>query len=666
MSEMRPVRLAMKEITLTINGKQVTGKEGDTVLQVCQSNGIDVPTLCHLDGLSDVGACRICVVEVERERRPVPACTHPASNGMVVKTNTPALENYRRLILELIFTEHNHFCMFCGQSGDCELQKLGYRYQMDHVRYPYSFASLPVDSSSDYMVIDHNRCILCGRCIRACSEVVGVHTLDFGKRGWRTMVCADIGQPLGKSSCIACGTCVQACPTGTILSKRGLYKGRTSECQQVRTICPLCGVGCELNVLVKDNNLVKTEAPNLKSPRGTLCQKGRFGLLYDERLRVTSPLIRDKQGKLKEDTLDKAIETAATKLGELKGKIDGIISTRYPRETLLLFNKFVREVMGSDKLDTLDGRDYRLIAEGIKQFGDKGKGLDIECSIDEILEADCILVVGADPMKTHPIVGSLIARAVSHRKAKLLVVDSVKDGLPLWSDLWLQPKAGSEEALLSGLTKIIIDKGLVKREKATKHIQSPGHSNPKDVSKATGIDIGNLESAATMYGEAKRGIIIYGEGLLERNDPKLVTHLLSLADLTGNWSGDRLRIVSLKGANSRGAWELGLAAKDTTHDKPKGVYLLLADESEDEKLLNWLKGINFLVVQASYHSPVTSIADVVLPSPIWAEREGGKYTSMDGRISGSQQVLQLKDGLLQDQEILVKLSKKLGLNVGAR
>jgi formate dehydrogenase major subunit len=398
-------------------------------------------------------------------------------------------------------------------------------------------------------------------------------------------------------------------------------------------------------VLVKDNNLVRIESPTLKSPRGPLCQKGRFELLYDERRRITSPLVRNKQGKLKEDTVDKAIEVAATKLGELKGNLTGIISTRYPKETLSLFNRFVHEVMGSDKLDTLDGRDYRLIAEGIKQFGDKGKGLDIECSIDEILEADCILVVGADPMKTHPIIGSLIARAVSHKKAKLLVVDSAKDVFPLWSDLWLQPKVGSEEVLLSGLTKIL----------------SPSHGNPKEISKATGIDIGSLESAASMYGKAKHGVIIYGEGLLERNDPNLVTNLLRLADLTGNWSGEHLRVISLKpNANSCGAWKLGLAAKDTPRDKPKGVYLLLADEPEGEGLLSQLKGVGFLVVQASYHSALTSIADVVLPSPIWAEREGGKYTSMDGRISGAQQVLSLKDGLLQDREILIKLSNKLG------
>jgi predicted molibdopterin-dependent oxidoreductase YjgC len=243
----------------------------------------------------------------------------------------------------------------------------------------------------------------------------------------------------------------------------------------------------------------------------------------------------------------------------------------------------------------------------------------------------------------------------------LIVIDPSRDVFPLWTDLWLKPEAGSERAVLNGLTKILIDKGLVARKKAKAElILSLSRYQMSEVSRATGIEKESLELAAEMYGKAERGVIIYGEGLMQRNDPSLVTSLLNLADLTGNWAGDRLRVISLKpAANSRGGWELGLAARDIKPNGLKGLYLLLSDEQEDEKLLNWLKGIDFLVVQASYHSPATAIADVVLPSPIWAEREG-KYTSMDGHLLELKRVLQPKDGLLQDQEILIKLSQKLG------
>jgi len=364
---------------------------------------------------------------------------------------------------------------------------------------------------------------------------------------------------------------------------------------------------------------------------------------------------------LEECALDKAIEAAAEKLVGLRGSFAGIISTRCPNETLSLFQKFVCEVMGSDWIDTLDGRDYRLIAEGIRHFHDNGRGLDIECPIEEILESDCIVVAGADPERTNPIISTLVRRAVSQSKAKLIVINSSRDVFPLWTDLWLKPNADSEGVFLNGLAKVLVDKGLVASGKASAElIQAPSQYEVDKVVKATGIEKERLELAAEVYGRAERGIIIYGEGLLQRNDPSLVTSLLNLADLSGNRVGDRLRVISLKRrVNSRGAWELGLAVRGIKQDKPKGLYLLLADEEEDGELLSWLEGIDFLVVQASYHSRATSIADVVLPSLIWAER-GGKYVVMDGRVLESKRVLQPKEGLLQDQEILMELSKRLG------
>jgi len=653
----------MSEITLTINGKQVKGKKGDTVLEVCQANGIDVPTLCYLNGLTDVGACRLCVVEIEKERRPVPSCTYPARDGLVVKTNTEELEKYRRQMLELIFTEHNHFCMFCEQSGDCELQKLAYRYQMDHVRYPYLCPSLPVDSISEYLVIDHNRCVLCGRCIRACDEIAASRTLDFSQHGWKTMVSADLEQPLGESSCLSCGVCIQACPTGAIFNKLSIYKGRTDECEQVTAVCPACAVGCELNVLVKDNNLVKIEAPDLMGIKGALCKMGRFDLLKQTPPRITSPMIRNDKGKLEICTLNRAVNVIVEKMIEVNGDFAGIVSTRLPNETITSFHKLFQEVLGSDLIDTLDGKMSRTIVQGIERFEGNGRGLGIECSIEEILKADCIMVVEGDPEKTNPIIGTFIRKAIKQRGAKLIVIDPSRTVFPLRTDLWLKPEAGSEKYLLNGLVKILVDRGLVATGKtSTGFIQGLDQYQIDEVVKVTGVDKERLEKVAEIYSNAEHGVIIFGESLLMRDEPGLVTSLLTLADITGNYIGDRLRVISLKpNANSRGAWELGLA-KGIEDRKPKGLYLLLGDDDSivhNDEFSNWLREMGALIVQSSYHSSLTDMADVVVPSPIWTER-GGTYVSMDGHTLKSKQVIQPGEGLLQDKDVLAYIAQELG------
>jgi len=211
-----PVRIK----TLTIDGKEVSAREGETILQVARENGIEIPTLCYLEGLEPIGACRLCLVEVKGFNRLVPACVTQVEEGMEVVTNSERLIKYRQMILELLFSERNHTCSVCVVNGHCELQRLAQRLGVTHIRFPYRYPNLPIDASHERFVIDHNRCVLCTRCVRVCDEIEGAHVWDVMGRGINSRIIADLNQPWGTSEvCTSCGKCVHVCPTGALFEK---------------------------------------------------------------------------------------------------------------------------------------------------------------------------------------------------------------------------------------------------------------------------------------------------------------------------------------------------------------------------------------------------------------------------------------------------------------
>ncbi|WP_109484740.1 bidirectional hydrogenase complex protein HoxU [Occallatibacter savannae] len=205
--------------TLEIDGRELSARRGQTILEVARENDINIPTLCNMEGLSNVGACRLCLVEIKGSNKLLPACVATVSEGMVVSTNTERLQKHRRNILELLFAERNHVCSVCVSNGHCELQSMAQDQGLTHVRMPYRNPHLPVDASHERFTVDHNRCILCTRCVRVCGEIEGAHVWDVMGRGIDSMVITDLHEDWGKSTCTRCGKCVQVCPTGALFDK---------------------------------------------------------------------------------------------------------------------------------------------------------------------------------------------------------------------------------------------------------------------------------------------------------------------------------------------------------------------------------------------------------------------------------------------------------------
>jgi formate dehydrogenase major subunit len=472
------------------------------------------------------------------------------------------------------------------------------------------------------------------------------------------MIAADINQPLGESSCTLCGSCLQACPTGAIINKASLYKGRTKECTTADTICQGCDIGCEIKVEIKDENLVRIETPNRTSPRGTHCKIGRFEQLSESRPRITSPMVRNAKGELVSCSMDEALTAVARKFTELGSNCGGLTSSRIPNETIIQFQKLITGTQKSKIIDTLDGKEYRLISSAIRQYTNGGTAPEVDPDIEGILKADCIVVVGADVDRTNPVIGNLIRRAVNQNQAKLITVDAKQDMLPLWSELWLKPAAGTERVLINGLAKMVIsnNKSLAELKPELSRVLSLYEADK--VTAKTSITEKQLQAAAKILSQSKNVYIIYGNKLTAQNDTDLVTGLLNLTYLVQNGSGDRLNLIFLKhGINSQGAWDSGTATKDIKTQQPRGLYLLLSDDNIDKEWLDWIKGIDYLVVQASYHSAAVDIADVVLPSRIWDER-GGSYVTAGKRTVQSNPVIQ-RYGLIPDEEILQRLAQKL-------
>jgi formate dehydrogenase major subunit len=417
----------MSSITLTINGQQVSAQPGQTVLQAARAAGIDIPTLCHHPALTPSGGCRVCLVEVTGQRALQPACTFPVADRMQIQTESPKVVRARRFVLELLFSERNHFCMACQMSGACELQALGYRYGLDHWVYPTYTQRFAVDASPPHHLMDHNRCVLCRRCVRACAELVGNHALDLRQRGAHSMICADMDVPLGESSCVGCGTCVNVCPTGALVDKRSAFMARPEDVARVATICTQCSIGCGLNVVMHRGQVLRLESRwDAPVSGGLLCRRGRFEALQDQRPRLLEPLLREN-GRSAPASWNYALAEAARHLDQESSQHLGLLtSTRLTNDALALLRAiFVRQLRAAH-------RGAIATAAPELPFTLCGKLADIAGS-------DLILLVEADPVRDQPVASFFIKRAVD-QGTRLVTVESRSTDLTPFAEASFLPR----------------------------------------------------------------------------------------------------------------------------------------------------------------------------------------------------------------------------------
>lgn len=345
---------------LKVNGKNVEVRDGDTILAAARRAGIYIPTLCHHPRLEPIGACRMCIVQVEGRRGLVSSCTTPAEDGMVVSTDNDLIHATRRMLLQLLLAESEHNCLVCPANGECELQELCLRYKVDPLENPFCLPRerKEIDDSSPAIRRDPNKCVKCYRCVRACNDTVVNEVLDIGRRGFDSKIICDNDLPMRQSSCVSCGECVSVCPTGALTEKLPDFVGHSWELKKVRTTCPYCGVGCQIQLNVKGGKVVKvTSSHTVPGPNiGSLCVKGRFGygfIQHPDRLRT--PLIKEN-GTFREASWDEAIGLVAGRFAKIKADhgpdaLAAFASARGTNEETYAVNRMVRAALGTNNLD---------------------------------------------------------------------------------------------------------------------------------------------------------------------------------------------------------------------------------------------------------------------------------------------------------------------------
>jgi formate dehydrogenase alpha subunit len=621
----------MEKFSIKIDDQDILAQKGATILETALSNKIYIPHLCYHPDLRPAGSCRLCLVEMDNGKL-VTSCRTLIKEGMVIKTKSPGVDIARRPVVEMIIANHHMDCKNCAKKGQCELQRIRAYMKIDkksieRLRLPQE--ELPKDLSNPFFERDHNKCVLCGICVRTCQEIQKVSAIDFAGRGNNTKIAAFGDKPIAESRCESCGECVIRCPVGALVSK-SLRRPTT----EVKTICPYCGVGCGIFLGTKDNELVSVRGDSSNPVNnGNLCVKGRFGMGFVHSPdRLQNPMIRQGKGKgtgkgkdnppsplpdgwqadpfskggksgFGEVSWDEALTTVAKKLKKYKGEEFALIaSAKCTNEENYIAQKFARVVMGSNNIDTsvrlchgpsiaalhsinsfLWQRSVRLDSEG-----DKG---DFK---DEIEKASCILIAGANITHSHPVLGLRVKKAVENG-ARLIVINPTEIDICRFAEIWLKPYPGTDLALIMGMCKVVVDEEAHDNSFIERHVdkfddfkESLEDFSLGRVERITGVSRDVVEEAARMFAKGKPSAVLWDTGITQYSQgTNNVLSLINLSILTGNIKHSS-GLIPLWGQNNA----LGTCDMGCLPDFYPGYQPVADPEIRKKFETSWGKGLN--------------------------------------------------------------------------
>ena len=705
-------------INLTINGQAYQAEEGATILDIARKNNIDIPTLCYMEGVSDVGSCRLCMVEVEGFSNLLPACRTKAKEGMVINTESETLQTYREDMLKLILSNHNLDCMSCPGNGTCELQNLCNRYGIKHAEHKGARhkieKQLPILDSNPYLSYDPSKCIHCMRCISVCHNIACNGALKNSRSGVFHIVDAPFGENYKETGCETCGNCASVCPTGALTLKRQ-EKYRNWEVKKVLTTCPHCATGCQYYLVVKDDTVVNVEPAPGPSNNFRLCVKGRSGSFdfVHSKDRLTKPLIKDRAtGEFKEASWEEAISYTAKRLMEIKEKygdesLAGFACSRSANEDIYMVQKMVRTCFGNNNTDNCARVCHSATVAGLAKT--LGSGAMTNPIHDITHDTDCILLIGSNPEEAHPVVGMQIRRAVKDG-TRLIVVDPRDIGLSKNADIHLKIRPGTNVAFANGMMHVMIKEDLIDHDYIRDYSEGfeelkalVEEYTPEKVGEICHIDPDRLVEAARMYATAKKAPIIYCLGVTEHSTgTEGVMCMSNMAVLCGKIGRSGCGVNPLRGQNNvQGACDMGALPTDypgyqkvdneevrekfekawniKLNPKPglkatdvfpaaidgriKGLYICGEDpvvtDPDTHHIIKALESLEFFVIQELFMTKTAQYADVILPGVSYAEKEG-TFTNTERRVQRIRKAVTLKGDMRLDTDIIIDLMNAMG------